>query len=142
MATEMRVKCSRRIYNGRGFSSACTRNGRVEREGKWYCGQHDPVAVAQRREALLEEWERQRRSEAQRAAEVAEQKRRADAYPRLLAAPKALVEPYGGTPDEAMRKQKRGMEAAKVLIAEVEGSDGKAASLTPAACRTAVPVVG
>lgn len=34
----------------RGSGMSCRRRAKVEREGKWYCGTHDPVAVEERRQ--------------------------------------------------------------------------------------------
>lgn len=55
-------KCSQRIRPrgaGMAFSSGhtCDRNGAIQRDGKWYCGQHDPEAVAARNKALNAKWE-------------------------------------------------------------------------------------
>jgi|TARA_R100000049_G_C1928320_1_gene72462 hypothetical protein len=33
-----------------GHSAGCTRNATIERNGKWWCWQHDPEAVKKRRE--------------------------------------------------------------------------------------------
>ncbi len=41
-------RCDTRIYS-EFRSHPCTRNGAVERDGKFYCRQHDPVAVQQKR---------------------------------------------------------------------------------------------
>lgn len=35
----------------------CSRKASVERDGKWYCGQHDPQAVADRRKTKESQWE-------------------------------------------------------------------------------------
>lgn len=65
--------CSKTVY-GRGRwpqPHGCIRNGSVERDGKWYCAQHDPVAKkerdAERRAAADARWaviEKQRKLEA------------------------------------------------------------------------------
>ena len=71
-------------------SHRCRAKAKVERNGKHYCGRHDPVAVEAKRAARNEDWDRQfeERQEALRAARAAEaeQKRRADCYPDLLEA--------------------------------------------------------
>lgn len=51
------MKCSERIHSGGYYQSTCSRNGKVERDGKWYCGQHDPVAVEERRAARSRRWD-------------------------------------------------------------------------------------
>ena len=45
---------------------ACSRKGVIERDGKWYCRQHDPVSKAERDKASMEKWRREQgaRSEA------------------------------------------------------------------------------
>lgn len=43
-------RCSRQTYSG-GWPRACIRAGKVERDGKWYCKQHDPDAVKAKKEA-------------------------------------------------------------------------------------------
>ena len=57
MATKEKHDCSERVFSGALWDSrghSCPRNGTIERNGKWYCYQHDPEAVRLRRE----EWER------------------------------------------------------------------------------------
>ena len=48
MATEQ--WCSERVYTS-FHDHLCPRKGKVERNGKWYCGQHDPEAVAAKQAA-------------------------------------------------------------------------------------------
>jgi hypothetical protein len=45
----VKVKCCANL-RGR-YRGNCERNGTVERGGKWYCRQHDPVLVAEQRAA-------------------------------------------------------------------------------------------
>jgi len=49
--SEGKVGCSEKVHDafGVGFH-LCSRVGRVERDGKWYCSQHDPCYVKKRRE--------------------------------------------------------------------------------------------
>jgi hypothetical protein len=60
------VSETNRCENGKGSwrKSQCRHPGKVEREGKWYCGTHDPEARAARREAKLTilraKWEAER----------------------------------------------------------------------------------
>lgn len=42
MDTELRRECQARVFGERVHSWQCSRKGTVEREGKWYCKQHDP----------------------------------------------------------------------------------------------------
>jgi regulator of protease activity HflC (stomatin/prohibitin superfamily) len=59
-------QCSESVQRGSwGRLYACSRKGTIEREGRWYCFQHDPEAVAsQEAERTLA---RARRDEEQRA---------------------------------------------------------------------------
>ena len=52
MTTKPIVKrCSERVSDDTGFHHhQCSRTGIIERNGKLYCKQHDPEAVAQKRE--------------------------------------------------------------------------------------------
>ena len=75
---------------GWGRSYACGAKAKVERDGRWYCLRHDPVA----RKARADAKDAERRAAQQRLrerlnkskAEAAEQKRRAECYDDLLAA--------------------------------------------------------
>lgn len=81
-------QCCAAIYKGsvgiRSRYASCTRAGKVERDGKWYCGQHDPEAVKARRQKADE------RLDAQIAEEMRVGRIRA-AAPTLLEALKALL---------------------------------------------------
>jgi len=66
--------CCERVHDSnspRGY--ACSRSGVVAREGRFYCKQHDPDAVAARHKARNERWQ----------AEWAEKQRRTAAAERL-----------------------------------------------------------
>jgi len=54
--------CSEQVWSsGYWGHRPCTRNGVVERDGKWYCRQHDPEAVKRRsEERTAREWEKTR----------------------------------------------------------------------------------
>ena len=49
--------CSVRVYNGTFTGHMCSRNAKVERDGAWYCGIHDPEYVAKKREYQQAKWE-------------------------------------------------------------------------------------
>lgn len=61
----MSEQCCNRVSDG-WHSRQCTRSAKVERDGKWYCGQHDPVAIEAkdkaRREKRDREWEEERKA--------------------------------------------------------------------------------
>ena len=51
--------CSERVYDRESAYAPdhqCSRKGKFERDGKWYCGQHDPVKVAERRKKADVKW--------------------------------------------------------------------------------------
>ena len=121
MVTEVKVRCSKSVYSDRIGGRPCGRRATVERDGKPYCAQHDPVAVKRRREEARVKWEAKQVEWRQVRDEAAEQKRRAEAYPRLLAALKALVAfdaTYGILED--LQAHNAAMATARTLIAEIE----------------------
>ena len=55
--TDKQAQCSEQAYHGTGGGwDACSRKGKVERDGKAYCTQHDPERVAERRTARDVKW--------------------------------------------------------------------------------------
>lgn len=38
----------------------CAKNATIERDGKWYCGTHDPVAMAEKQRARDAQWKKDR----------------------------------------------------------------------------------
>jgi hypothetical protein len=83
-----RTMCCGRVKAGtagwRTAYKACSRIATVERNGKPYCGQHDPDAVASRRQARNAAWDT--KHERERADD-----RLRHAAPDLLAALKGLL---------------------------------------------------
>ena len=69
--------CSKRVHEG-SRSYACSRRGAVERDGKWYCRQHDPDSV-----------------QAQRAASDAAYRARCQEQDRIHAEGVALLKRFG-----------------------------------------------
>jgi uncharacterized Zn finger protein (UPF0148 family) len=51
---------SNKTHGWPGLRNRCTRSGKVERDGKWYCGTHDPEAEKARREDRERRWKRER----------------------------------------------------------------------------------
>ena len=86
MSTPQHTCCAKipRASGWRTVYEPCKRRGKVARESKWYCGQHDPVAQAERNEKARAE--RDARWEAQRKKWKLEQ-----AAPDLYAALEDLV---------------------------------------------------
>lgn len=54
--TAPKHQCSTRVY-GRFRGSNCSKAAKIERNGKWYCGVHDPEKVAARAAKRTEEFE-------------------------------------------------------------------------------------
>lgn len=52
-------RCSTRVYSGERADwggHTCGRKAKVEVDGKWYCGIHNPESVAKRRKKQEAEW--------------------------------------------------------------------------------------
>lgn len=69
----------------------CGRTAKVEREGKWYCGTHDPVKRKENAEQSLVKYR-------QESEERAKQCRLQAAAPQLLAALEGMLKAYSNTP--------------------------------------------
>ena len=77
-------KCCGRVSGGSFYtSSLCGRNAKFERDGKHFCGTHDPVPKQAKAEAKYLAWRAE--SDAKRAAQL-ETQRRVDLFPVLLEA--------------------------------------------------------
>ena len=66
MATTEKHQCEKKIRRGERwhrYDVDCPNPGIVERDGKWYCGGHDPVKVKERKDARQAEWDRQRKND-------------------------------------------------------------------------------
>jgi uncharacterized Zn finger protein (UPF0148 family) len=51
------AKCCAFVYRpGRFRASPCAKAAKVERDGKLYCGTHDPLAAQARRDATYAKW--------------------------------------------------------------------------------------
>lgn len=48
----------------------CNRRGKVQRKGKWYCGQHDPDAIAVRNAKRSQAWDAKDRRDEEIQAEA------------------------------------------------------------------------
>lgn len=80
----MRRHCSKRgvVKDGRYEStSCCSRSAAVERDGQWWCSQHDPGAVAARRAERDARW----------AAEARERTAKRNREARISAARDAVI---------------------------------------------------
>ena len=48
-------KCRKMVYGKYTFRE-CARPARVEVDGKWYCGWHDPIRIQKNKEFQLKKW--------------------------------------------------------------------------------------
>ena len=93
MSKQPEHKCLASV--GDGFMRGrCGRGAAYEHNGKFFCKTHHPPTLAakaaERSAKWRAEWDAKRAADAKVAAERAEQKRRADCFPELLSALKAL----------------------------------------------------
>lgn len=106
-----KMKCCARVYPAEmRFPSPrpCHRNASIERDGKWYCGTHDPVKKAERSRLSQQKWDKQ-------SAERMRDLRLKLAAPELLEALVALYESIDScvelTPD-ALRQARAAIKKA------------------------------
>ena len=87
MSNAMAEKCCGVIWNGAGYRNfICGKKGKVQRNGKWYCGRCDPDAVAARQAERHAKWDAELKAhEAKRKAERIRDARAA-AFPVLVEA--------------------------------------------------------
>ncbi len=84
--------CCKIIYSGSfsQYAKPCGKTAKFERDGKHYCGTHDPVSRRARDDAKSAErkarWDAENQRSRAASAAAAEQNRRADCYDDLLAA--------------------------------------------------------
>lgn len=81
--------CSKSVWYAGYHTFPCTNPGKVQRDGKWYCGIHDPVRLEARRAERVAKEKAEFRARQERAArqdaERRERNRRADLFPELVA---------------------------------------------------------
>lgn len=51
-----KTKCQARVWSGFQMYD-CSKKSKVERDGKWYCGTHDPVRVKEKKDARSAKWD-------------------------------------------------------------------------------------
>lgn len=72
MVAENAHKCQERVYGANAFHShQCGNTAKVERDGRWYCGTHDPVRLREKQAERNAKWEK--KWHAQRAADEAKE---------------------------------------------------------------------
>lgn len=81
-------RCAKTFWTSNWSHRNCSRKGVIERDGEWYCRQHDPVAVEARRKARYEQWDKEHNARA--ALGLAEGEVR-EATAEVVRAARALV---------------------------------------------------
>jgi hypothetical protein len=64
--TDDSPRCCGKSYDRYYGATQCTKRGKVERDGKSYCGIHDPVAVKARKQVRDDAWKAKRDTEDKR----------------------------------------------------------------------------
>lgn len=128
-----RVTCCALVWSAGAWRSyPCQKPAKVERDGKHYCGIHDPVRRAEKQAVRDAEFsariESKRQARMTADAERAETKRRADAYPALLEALVRLMkwaEPIAGDNRDKVAEAEEiaSVEQARAAIAKAEGRE-------------------
>ncbi len=88
--SELKHTCCARVQKNYLFH-LCGKTAKFERDNKWYCGMHDPIAVAAKYAKRKEAHEENLRAFYKAQEEKKETQRRADLYPELLDALKMMV---------------------------------------------------
>lgn len=115
-------KCCERTWpDGSCRPVSCLNDGKVERDGGWYCGVHDPVAIEEKSEAIhkkyMEEFEATQKAKKASAEKRAEEQRRACCFDDLLEALKSLLQ------DVRMANSMNGAIKARAAIAKATGGE-------------------
>lgn len=86
--SEVKQRCCVKV--GEWLRYTCSKTGKVERDGKWYCGTHDPIAVKARDDkrmtAWKAKWDAETAANEATAAKRKETQRRADCFDELVEA--------------------------------------------------------
>ena len=122
----MAEKCCGGIWDGvSSCSYPCGNKGKVQRDGKWYCGTHDPQKVVARRLKNEAKWQTETQvvRDAYEAARI--RGKQADAFPELVAALRGLysgIQQDGGNRpyDTAMNMAREAL----TLVAKIEKEQG------------------
>lgn len=105
-------QCCALVYGSDAWRSfPCSRAGTIEREGKWYCKMHDPVAKKERDDAKMAEYD----TACIKRAAIDKMNRAAPAMHEAL---KAIVE-YEANPDFSLWAKR--IDAARAALAKDDG---------------------
>ena len=103
MSNAKAEECCAKVFRGY-HHYPCVKKGKVQRDGKWYCGTHDPDKVAAREAERQAKWDAELKAdEAKRKAERIRDARAA-AFPALVEALRDLLQ-YGSLDDGPGSKQ-------------------------------------
>ena len=129
MSADMKNKCVGELWGGYVFH-VCGAKASLEHEGEHFCKRHHPPTVAAKKAAKHAAWNAKRDAENavrnKRDSEAAEQKRRADLYPDLLAVCQAILR-YQALIDSDQTwgfvdAYAEAFEAAEVAVAKATGA--------------------
>jgi uncharacterized Zn finger protein (UPF0148 family) len=102
-------RCCASVPSSKWRSSQCSKTGKIEREGKYYCAIHDPVAVKAKNEKWHADWklkhDAQRREFEEATAKRKEMERRAGCFDELTAALNASAMELAGTKASSIARQ-------------------------------------
>ncbi len=121
--SELRHTCCERVQKNYLFY-LCGKTAKHERDNKWYCGMHDPIAVAAKHAKRKEAHDENLRAFYKAQEEKKETQRRADLYPELLDALKGYLDTYPNRDHEAFFPEVR--ELHRKAVAAIEKAEFKA----------------
>lgn len=121
--SELKHTCCERVQKNYLFY-LCGKTAKHERDNKWYCGMHDPIAVAAKYAKRKEAHEENLRAFYKAQEEKKETQRRADLYPELLDALKGYLDTYPNRDHEAFFPEVR--ELHRKAVAAIEKAEFKA----------------
>jgi uncharacterized Zn finger protein (UPF0148 family) len=103
--TKEKQKCSEIVWPAGAFRGhQCHNSAKIQRDGKWFCGTHDPVAVIEKRDKKNAEFRAEvaarQKLQSEAAAKRNEQERRAACFPELLEALKLALQALEAIGDE------------------------------------------
>lgn len=123
--SEAKQKCCGVVFY-RGWPHACTKTPKVDRDGKWYCGFHDPVAINEKQKKKKAKWEQQWAKERKDAEDLAKaiklKNHRAACFPDLLEALKLCQKQLQGLSFKDSQIVEA-LERTQAAIAKAEGGE-------------------
>lgn len=98
-------QCCGQIFNNYHYHQ-CFNKGKVERDGKWFCGIHDPVKIAERDAVKRKQWDDERAERfRQRNLEERQQECTAKILSMLTVVDAVLLEMASATAVKTVRQQ-------------------------------------